>query len=312
MKSSLLDVAVVVLNYNGWEDTIACAESLLLLSPSPRFIIIVDNASTNKSKIHISEWMNNKSGSIQFKSADANTALSTSFKPARINLVTADKNLGYAAGNNIGINIAMQHGAKAVWILNNDTLVFPNTLGALWARLNNAPRPGLCGALVRYFDEPNVVQCMGGGRTSRATGLSTLAGQGYSVDQAKAIPTEEVERNINFIYGASVLASRDFISTVGLMDERYFLYCEEQDWAFSANGRFDLSYAQDAEIFHREGRSSTWSRKRRSLIGFYRIARSRILLAAKFHPWFIPTVMFSLIYALARLAARSLVKTKSP
>ena len=311
MSEQFLDIGVVVLNYNGWKDTTHCLDSLIQLSPSPRWIVVVDNASSNDSVARISAWFEDNVEKGASVIAKKSLALSDNFDPARVCLVLNDENRGYAAGNNVGLKLLLNQGARACWVLNNDTIVMRNTLGELWKRFTESSRPGLCGAMIRYFDEPEVVQCLGGGAFSPVTGLSRLAGKGMSVHEARRLAAEEVERGLDFVYGASVLVSRAFIETVGFMDERYFLYCEEQDWALAARGRFELLYAPGAELLHREGRSSMWSGKRFSVKGMFRIVRSRILLAQKFHPWFIPTVLMSFVFAFFRLGYRRFASGKS-
>ena len=206
---------VVILNYNGWQDTIACAESVLASNKTPSWIVIVDNASTDTSVDQLRQWATDK---LKRPLPEGDAAPSD-----RLVLVRAQKNKGYAAGNNMGIRLLMRWGADAVWLLNSDTVVDDKALGAMMQRLFSKPRPGLCGARVQYMGT-NRVQCRGGGRTSVWTALSTLDGYGFTPQRALQENAEAIEARINFIYGASVMASRHFIRTVGLMDERYFLW----------------------------------------------------------------------------------------
>jgi GT2 family glycosyltransferase len=103
------------------------------------------------------------------------------------------------------------------------------------------------------------------------------------------------------------MASRDFIETVGLMDERYFLYSEEQDWAYSAKGQFDFAYAPDAVLYHKEGATTGFSSRKTNLRSLYHLTRSRVLLTAKHAPWALPTVCASIVFAALRMAWRRVV-----
>ena len=197
--------------------------------------------------------------------------------------------------------LALHLGADAVWILNNDTVVAPETLTHMRERLFSSPRPGLCGSLIRYMAEPDFVQCLGGGHTNRWTGLSYLIGHKQSVSTMQMLPNEAVEKQLNFIYGASVMVSKNFLTTVGVLDERYFMYCEEQDWAFRAAGRFDLVYSRQAHVWHKEGASTGWPKKANNFFAMRHLFRSRLLLAAKHTPVALPLVLTSVGYALLRM-----------
>jgi GT2 family glycosyltransferase len=322
---------VVVLNYNGWKDTVACVESLLRLNPPAAQVVVVDNASSDGSVQQLRAWAR---GEVVPELSTPDAAVSTvpvpkpvlmqEFCSAKVAdvptprqlpavaLISNSENRGYAAGNNVGIRFALAQGAEAVWILNNDTVVRPDALGAMVSRLLSKDRPGLCGSLIRYFHDPATVQCRGGGFTNRFTLLSNLEGRNMRVAQASAESEEAVERRLNFIYGASVLATREFVESVGLMDEGYFLYCEEQDWAFSAAKRFDLAYASHAHVFHKEGNSTGWSSSSFRPRMLYWLTRSRLRLAVRHNPWALPTVVLGIAFAGMRLLLRCLVQSPRP
>ncbi|MBQ3060495.1 MAG: glycosyltransferase family 2 protein [Desulfovibrio sp.] len=310
------NVGVVILNYNGWQDTIACAESVLASTVPPAWLIIVDNASTDDSVRWFRHWA---AGRIDFALQDFG-APACSSKPLVLTEVTegeypalaqgsivllhANSNRGYAAGNNAGMRLLLHLGADAVWILNNDTVVHKDALGAMVARLFSKKRPGLCGSLIQYMDEHGLVQCRAGGFTNKWTGLSVLNGSRLPLEEAQRTAPEAVEQHINFIYGASVMASRAFIEKVGPLDERFFLYCEEQDWAYSAADQFDLAYAPEAVVHHREGGSTGFSNKSCTPVALWRLTRSRLQLAAKHCPLALPTVCLCIVYAACRMVVR--------
>ncbi len=293
---------VVILNYNGSQDTIACLESLLRGSTLPSWVVIVDNASTDGSPEHLQQWAASATGQRMPEVGEAAPAP----PPGSLVLLRARQNRGYAAGNNLALRLLMAWGADAVWLLNNDVVVDANALGAMLRRLFAKPRPGLCGARVYYMGTDRV-QCRAGGSVSQWTALATLDGYGFSTRRALDESAEVVEARLDFIYGASVMASRNFVQTVGLMDERYFLYCEEQDWAYSARGRFDLAYAADAVVWHKEGGSTGHSWRQVNARALLLLARSRILLTWKHKPQALPTVCLSIVFAAARMAWRRLV-----
>lgn len=315
-----MNIAAVILNYNNWQDTLECVESVLTSEYQPTLTVIVDNASTDDSVQQFQSWgsvvqkflLKDKRGAsicptpCSFVEIVEGAATMPRLPTTGVILLRNRENYGYAGGNNRGIKLLMAKGIDAFWILNNDTIVDEKALEALVSRLFSKARPGLCGAQVRYFGT-DTVQCRAGGTTNRWSGLSWLNGYKYSVTDAMVDPPEVVEQRINFIYGASVLVSRIFIETVGFMDERFFLYCEEQDWAYSAKRRFDLAYAPDAIIYHKEGRSTGFSAQKTSLRALWLLTRSRLLLTMKHTPWALPSVTLCIVFAAFRMVWRRCV-----
>ena len=310
-----MKIGVIILNYNGWMDTQACAESVLASAEAPSWVIIVDDASPNGSVSMLRQWATG-TGESTPREAGASTCCpkplplveivngeTPDIPVGSVILLRNTKNIGYAAGNNAGIRLLMQWGAEAVWILNSDTVVDKGALGAMRTRLFAKRRPGLCGARILYMGT-DLLQCRAGGRTNPWTGLSVLDGHKRPANEALLDSPEAVEQRINFIYGACVLVSRDFIETVGLMDERYFLYSEEQDWAYSAKGLFSFAYAPDAVVYHKEGATTGFSYRQFNARALYHMTRSRLLLTAKHVPWALPTVCLSIVFAALRMAWR--------
>jgi GT2 family glycosyltransferase len=112
-------VHVILLNYRGWQHTIACVTSLRGLTYTNVAIVVVDNASPDGSEAHIRDACPD------------------------VTVIQSGANLGFAGGNNVGIRHALEQGAEYVWLLNNDTLVDPDALGALVRHAQADPRAGL-------------------------------------------------------------------------------------------------------------------------------------------------------------------------
>ncbi|HEY0796719.1 MAG TPA: glycosyltransferase family 2 protein [Acidisarcina sp.] len=215
-----------------------------------------------------------------------------------------DANLGFAAANNIGIRIALaQPEAAYIWLLNNDTVVRPNALSALIDRTKHDSNVGLCGSTLLFYDRPEYIQACGGARynpwTSR--GGHIAAGQ-----EASSLPSAElVEKKLRYIVGASILASRAFVEVVGLMNENYFLYCEEVDWATRAKGRFSLAYAPKSVVYHKVGASigsAARSLYQSEMADFWG-TRNRVAFTREHHWYALPTVY---CFVLASAALRFL------
>lgn len=307
-----MNISAIILNYNRYEDTISCVKSLLLSFDAPFCIVVIDNASTDDSVPQLSKWLQQieidpaKRQPFAPNAGFTTRVRGTAGAEIPLHLVISPRNGGYAAGNNLGITKALEQGADAVWILNNDTIVEPDALGCMRDRLFTSARPGLCGALLRYPD--GLTQCRGGGYTNKLTFLSTLDGYWLPLEEARCDKAESVESRINFIYGACVMASKKFVETVGLMDEQFFLYCEEQDWAWRARGRFDISYAPDAIVTHVEGKSTGHASRCIKIRRLIMIVRSRLLLCMKHRPMALPIVLLSVCFASVRLCYRRLQK----
>lgn len=303
-------LGVVIVNYRGAVDTIECLESLLR-TPLPMKIVVVENGSGDASADVIRDWA---AGTHMAKAESPMMAPLSSppvAKPVpiaclaaeavgsepsvdRLTLVTSPDNLGFAGGNNLGLrHLLADPGLTHFWLLNNDTVVTRDAPAALLARLQSGPRIGMCGTIVRYYFAPDRVQALGGFSFSLLTGTGTALGGNTSATQG--FDPQAVADATDFVLGASLAVSRDFLTRVGLMAEDYFLYFEEIDWA-TRNRRlgedgFDIGFAHGATIFHKAGRSigSTSSHSARSPFSDYWMNRARLRYVWRHHrllwPW---------------------------
>ncbi len=285
-----------------------CLESILDSLVRPDCIIVCDNGSPNDSMLQLRLWAeravrDNKLHSWLELKADQAEAVSVGDggPAAELLLVKNERNLGYAGGNNVGLRLFLHLATPFIWLLNNDTLVRPESAGALLEHMREQPRCGLCGALTRYLDSPEIVQCLGGGWHRPIWGRGGLYGEGLCLPPGQ--PPPPLPGPLDYVNGASVFIRREFLEQVGLMEEAYFLYCEELDWAERARGRWELGWEAGAEILHREGVSTGLSNRRGfglSLRALMRLVRSRLLFTWKFHPWALPTVILGQTAAIVR------------
>jgi hypothetical protein len=203
-------------------------------------------------------------------------------------LIQTGANLGYAGGNNVGLRYALRdQTANFFWLLNNDTVVAPDALAEMIHFMQRHLKVGLCGSLNLSYFEPKETLVRGGGKYNRWTARTSRS--------EHSVPEGEPRHpaRLDFITGASMLASRAFLTTVGLMEESYFLYFEEHDWAVRAKGMFDLGYAGSSVVYHKEGMAigSHRDREMRSLLSEKYLSRNRILFTRRFFPWTLPSVM---------------------
>jgi GT2 family glycosyltransferase len=299
-------VYVILLNWNGWRDTIECLESVFRLDHPRVTVIVCDNASSDESIEKIEDWASGRIAAsyssadlahlvvppipkpIPFISLPASGAGAVNLTPdIRLVLIQTGANLGFSGGNNVGIRYALSRGdCDYVWLLNNDTVVEPNSLSAMVEMAEEDTKLGICGSQLRSFDSPHEIQTMGGrryfrwsGRTSPLRGLMTP-----HVSTAPGGP--------DYIEGASMLIRRECLEAVGLLDEGYFLYFEELDLAARAQRFFHLGYSPASIVYHKEGASigSATVRAQRSALSDFYQARNRIVFTRRHHPWFLPSV----------------------
>ncbi len=295
-------LGVVLVNWNRWADTLECLESLHK-SAVPMRIVVVDNGSADGSAAHIVDWAAGTQAAAPADPAMARFSQPPVAKPlalarlsaaeaaatdpgdARLTLIDGGGNLGFAGGNNAGLrHLRRDPGLDYFWLLNNDTVAAADAPAALLARLDATHNPGMCGTVVRYYHRPGVVQALNGSRFNRLTGTSRGIGEG----QAATAPFDaaQVARQTDFVLGASLAVSRAFLDRVGLMEESYFLYFEEIDWATRAAGRFATSFAHGAVVYHKEGGSigSSGVAGGRSETSEYWLMRSKLAYVARFQP----------------------------
>ncbi len=317
--ASMPRMGVILVNYRRAEDTIECLESLLR-SSIPLRVVVVDNESGDGSMDAIAAWAAGQRPSVP---ADASMAAFTQPslpKPVAavrltaaaaaaadpgpaMTLIDAGRNGGFAAGNNAGlVHLQRDPDLEYFWLLNNDTIVEPGAAAALIARFDAAPRVGMCGTMVRFYWQPELVQALGGHRFNAFTGRSLGIGCGTAA--SAPFDPAAVTSQTDFVLGASLAVSRPFLDTIGLMDEGYFLYFEEVDWAAQSRGRFDIGFASAATVFHKEGSSigSSSTRGGRSAFSDYWLTRSRLRFTRRHNPLLLPLhMLLTLAFATRRL-----------
>ena len=212
-------VAIVVLNWNGWRDTLACIGSLQKLDYADFRIVLVDNGSTDGS-------------AEQFR-----RLLPT------VELLQTGANLGFGGGCNAGIRHALAAGAEYVWLVNSDATVDPGALSALVRRADGNPQLGAVGSVLFDADAVTRVQLWGGGRVGLWLGRSVhCLSRGNTID---------------FVSGASMLLRRSALEQVGLFDDAsFFMYWEDTDLGFRLRkAGWTLAVADDSKIWHKQSTS---------------------------------------------------------
>lgn len=297
--------AAVILNWNGWRDTIECLESLLTSLPADVAVIVCDNASSDGSVERIRAWVVEHAAQWGPTMLTRDDAVAGEIAQAgRVHIVENGANLGFAAGNNSGVRLAMNNpSCRYVWILNNDTTVDSGTLPAAVARMEADDSIGICGSTLVYYHDRDSIQAFGGAVYSRWTGRSRHLGAFARRTEVPRDPSE-VEAQMSYVVGASMLVRREFIERVGYMREDYFLYCEEIDWASRGRENFRLGYAPESIVWHKEGATIGTSAGGGSPLSLFYLFRNRMRYAWRFHRLYVPSVLYFCLLDVAKLMVR--------
>lgn len=218
-------VAVVVVNWNGWKDTLAAHESLLADTTIDWKLIVIDNASTD--------------GSLQHLAA----------LPPEVTVVASQINLGFAGGCNLGVETARAMGARYIFFLNNDAMVVPDTLRQLVEASEAHGDTAALGAVVRYHPA-GTLQFFGSRRSAY-----------WGTPERLQAPHDVARLSDPYIDTADILGAAMFVPTallakVGGFDERFFLNFEETDWCYRARAEgVDCIVVAKALVLHRSGAS---------------------------------------------------------
>jgi GT2 family glycosyltransferase len=228
-------VAIIVLNWNGWRDTIECLESLQRITYPNYQIIVVDNGSTDDSVKQIRE------------------------KFPHLTLIEANKNLGYAGGNNVGIKYALKSEAKYMLITNNDTeVVNPEFLNQMLDVMKTDCKIGILGPKVlnskRQIQDtilyvPTLFNC-----------LKESFGLRFGIKKSRNYSTLQ---QVNVVSGVCWLIRANIINEVGLLDADYFMYVEEQDYCYRAKkAGWGIMYSPIESVLHKKGSGDENDRQR--------------------------------------------------
>ena len=248
-------VYIVILNYKNPDYTIKCLESVYGLNYDNYCAVVVDNASADDSVARIRAWQN-RSGKAPV-------------------LLTTDENRGYSGGNNVGIRYALaQNDCEYVWILNNDTEVDADSLREMVAK-EQATGAGGVGCVACYYDEREKVQLVGNTADFDNFVLHGVGTNSAAKEMKAGLP-------IDTLSGPSFIMSKKLIEDVGILDESYFLYCEELELAARAKEKgYHFTYAEKSFIYHKESASA---RKKSTSYRDYHVIRSWRIFIGRWHP----------------------------
>lgn len=220
-------VYIIILNWNGKNDTLECLKSLEKINYGNYKIIAVDNGSSDGSVFEIKE------------------------KHPQTIIIENKKNLGFAGGNNIGIKYAINDEVDYVLLINNDTTVEENFLNELVNVGESDKKTGILGPKICYYDEPKIIWSAGGN-------VNWLKNKGVhiglnEVDRGQYNKTKEAD----YLTGCCLLIKREVIEKIGVLSEDYFLYYEDTDFCLRAkNAGYKCVFVSGSKIYHKVSRST--------------------------------------------------------
>lgn len=246
-------IGVVVLNWNGKADTLACLSSLFRCTYPAFYVYVVDNASSDNSVEAVRGQFGDK---------------------PNLTVLESGGNLGFAGGNNVGIERAVADGMRYVMLLNNDTEVDAAFLEPLVNLMESDPSVGVVTSKI-YFAEPANKIWFFGGFMDRNTGLGgPVGGQVEDIGQFNHIV------DCDYATGCALMTRAEMIRKLGVLDDDYFYLCEDADFCFRVS---DAGYRVVAVP-----ESVLWHKVTASLVGgeespfrLYFRARNQMMLVAK-------------------------------
>jgi hypothetical protein len=214
-------IAFSILNWNQKDLTLECLASLAQLDYPNYEVVVVDNGSREDEAAVIAS---------QFPS---------------VTVLRNERNLGFAEGNNVALRYALEQAPDYVMLLNNDTVVDPAMLRYLVAVAEEDPQIGIVGPKINYFTEPQTIWSAGGILDRRM--MPILLG----LDEADE-GQHDTLREVDWVTGCALLMKTRVIREIGLIDDRFFIYFEENDWCYRAQqAGFLVFYVPAAQMWHK-------------------------------------------------------------
>lgn len=222
-------VSVILVNYNGFQDTIECVESINNSNNREFRVIVVDNFSTDNSVVILREQQ----------------------KRLGFILIEAKENNGFSAGNNLGIRKALELGTDYIWLLNNDTIIDSSAIDNLLTGFDQCSSCGVTIGKILYEKQRDMIWYAGGSLNKK-----TARVQHWHYRESNTKNAGKTQ-DVTFATGCCIFMKADIINCVGFMDEDYFLYEEDADYSARIIDKgYRIKYIPQAVIYHKVGAST--------------------------------------------------------
>lgn len=227
-KDKQPSVAIIIVNYNGIEDTIECIKSLNKINYCNYKAFVIENGSSKKPSKDQIDYL--KEHAVYMESSE---------------------NLGFSGGNNIGIRKALEMRFDYVLLLNNDTTVEPDFLNILIDAATEKTDVGIVGGKIAFYSNPSHLW-YGGGYLNKKYG----GGSHERWNELNPEDTGEI-REVTFITGCLMLIPTEVMKKVGLLSEEYFLYAEDTDFCYKViQAGYKLWFCENTLIYHKVSAST--------------------------------------------------------
>lgn len=261
------EVCIIILNWNGWKDTVECLESLYQNKYDNYKVILVDNASEDESLEKIAEYCqgrielsstcveyqrdNKPLSFIQIDGEEVNRKFNT--LDYKLLLIKNRENQGFAIGNNIGMRFALNNfNPDYFLLLNNDTVLGPEFLFELVNTGESSKEIGFVGPKTYLYNDEDVIQAAGGGN------IDFSRGESHEVAFMKK-DTGKFDKNmeLDYVGGSCLLVKKEVTDRIGFLDEEFYMYWEDVDWCFTGReAGYKSIYSYKSRIWHKYGTSS--------------------------------------------------------
>jgi GT2 family glycosyltransferase len=230
-------VAIIILTWNGRQLTMECLDSLRTCAAADVELVVVDNASS-----------------------DGTVAAIRDTYGETVTVIENDSNLGFARGNNVGIEYALGRGARYILLLNNDTAVAPDLVQHLVAPLESDPGVGITTPKILFYTPPDRIW-FAGGEVYLARGVARHTGI-RETDRGQF----DQDHDTDYATGCALMARREVYERVGLLDPGYVAYFEDTDFCMRARrAGWRIRYAPAARVWHKISASTGGQLSRRKV-----------------------------------------------
>ncbi|MCL5877703.1 MAG: glycosyltransferase family 2 protein [Candidatus Bathyarchaeota archaeon] len=274
-------VVIIILNWNGWKNTIECLESLYQIDYPKYTIILVDNGSKDGSIQQIRNYAEGKSKveSTFFEYDPTNKPIKLFKQPENVTfdfnkelvLIENPMNYGFATGTNIALKYAQKQHTDYALLLNNDIVVDKHFLSRLILEAEKNPEIGIAGPTLYQYKRPATVDFAGENLT-----LWRVKGKEYTTTSTRP-------REVDKIEGSCMLIKRVVLDKVGLLYTKFWTYWEETDLCFRAKkAGYRVVYVPESMVWHKVAQSIGGEGNLRRE---YYLNRNRLLFARRNLSW---------------------------
>jgi GT2 family glycosyltransferase len=270
-------VCAIILNWNGWQDTMRCHGSLKAQDYPSLRTLVVDNGSTDGSADRL--------------------------EAAGIDWLRLSDNHGFAGGMNRGVQLAVEDGAQYVLMVNNDAVLAPDVVSKLIAGLERDPDAALAAPTIFHLDPPEKVWYAGGA-------FSPWTGTVMHWTRRRS----ETPMRVTFATGCCLLMRVEAFQALGGMNEDYFLYFEDVELCNRLTRQgYGLLYVPSAHVWHAVGASTGSQLQKAPDLDYYDVRNSLTFISRHLRgPSRLSALLFFWVIRLPRKLIRILVASKFP